>query len=185
MAREPLPDAALLRQLLRYEPETGKLFWRERTPEMFAGKSRPAACAAHFNTLFAGKEAFTCVYQGYRSGAINGRKVRAHRVIWKMFTGEDPGDIDHVNGDRGCNQWANLRSVTRADNNLNRPIYKNNKSGVAGVNWNESWGRWMASIRLNGETRYLGGYETIQEAMAARQAAERLLGFHPNHGRKA
>jgi len=25
----------LLRQLLRYEPETGKLFWKARTPDMF------------------------------------------------------------------------------------------------------------------------------------------------------
>lgn len=30
MAEEPLPTIAELRQLLRYEPETGKLFWRKR-----------------------------------------------------------------------------------------------------------------------------------------------------------
>lgn len=35
-------DGALLRTLLRYEPETGKLFWLERTASLFAeGEGRP------------------------------------------------------------------------------------------------------------------------------------------------
>lgn len=36
MATKPLPTPTELRQLLRYEPETGKLLWRERGPQWFS-----------------------------------------------------------------------------------------------------------------------------------------------------
>ena len=35
MDMKPLPDQALLRQLLDYDPETGILRWKARPPEMF------------------------------------------------------------------------------------------------------------------------------------------------------
>ena len=35
MAVKALPSPEVLRQLLRYEPETGKLFWKERSALFF------------------------------------------------------------------------------------------------------------------------------------------------------
>lgn len=45
MAKHPIPTPEILRQLLDYRPETGKLFWREREGN------------ARWNTGYAGKEA--------------------------------------------------------------------------------------------------------------------------------
>lgn len=63
---------------------------------------------------------------------------------------------------------------------------RNNTSGVKGVFFNNSRGRWTAQIKLKGKNRYLGSYATLQEAAEARRAAEQEL-FDPilaEHGRK-
>lgn len=186
MATKPLPDAALLRQLLRYEPDTGKLFWLPRGPEHYPSAKKPEASAAQFNTAFAGREAFAaCDEDGYPQSWVMGRKYRAHRIIWKIVTGEDPEEVDHIDGDPSHNQWHNLRSVSRAQNNRNRPIYATSTSGVSGVRWRQDCCRWIASIKVDGKKYHLGTYSDIEQARAARMAAERRFGFHPNHGRKA
>ncbi len=54
---------ATLRQLLRYDPEKGDLFWRERGPEWFAaGNTSPQAVSTVWNKRHAGKKALT--YRG-------------------------------------------------------------------------------------------------------------------------
>lgn len=47
MAPKPLPSPELLRKLLRYEPVTGKLYWRERSVEHF--RDSAARKASHIN----------------------------------------------------------------------------------------------------------------------------------------
>jgi hypothetical protein len=91
MAAKALPSPDVLRQLIRYEPETGRLFWKERVAENRHGKT--------WNARHAGKEAFIQANAGgYKSGAIFDIRVSAHRVGWAMFTGEWPaGDIDNIN----------------------------------------------------------------------------------------
>lgn len=185
MAAKVLPPQELLLQLFRYEPETGKLFWRERSAEHFCGKKYPAQRLADaWNLKLSGKEALTSQDgKGYKCGSFDGRTVRAHRVIWKMIHGSDPNQIDHVNGNRSGNREINLRAVDNAENHKNMRISAANKSGVTGVRLFERTGRWVSEITIHGKSRHLGFYATKPEAIAARKAAERLLGFHRNHGK--
>src|SRR6516165_2528570 len=98
-----------LGELLRYEPKTGKLFWKPRPIEMFAfdpsvhtTKRIYSAERAwkKWNTRYAEKEALTAINNwGYRHGQVLGQTMQAHRVIWKMVTGRFPEMIDHINGD--------------------------------------------------------------------------------------
>jgi hypothetical protein len=71
--RKALPSPEVLRQLLRYEPETGKLFWLPRSEHWFratSGRSAIHACA-NWNARYAEREAFTSVDQnGYRVGTV-------------------------------------------------------------------------------------------------------------------
>lgn len=53
-----------------------------------------------------------------------------------------------------------------------------NTSGVKGVYFNKSRGKWGAYITFQGKTRNLGSYSTIQEAAEARREAEQEL-FDP------
>ena len=90
MANKPLPDANLLRQLLRYDPVTGSLVWRERAREMFNSDARWKG----WNKRCAGKEAGVIDPIGYRKITLFGRQWLAHRLMWKMLTGEEPDCID-------------------------------------------------------------------------------------------
>jgi len=65
----------------------------------------------------------------------------------------------------------------------NRRVSGNNTSGTMGVTYIQDRGRWRATIRVNGVTKYLGKYHSKEDAIAARKAAERIYNYHENHGR--
>ena len=89
-------------------------------------------------------------------GMINSKPYKAHRVIWKMVYGSDPHYIDHINGDRTDNRISNLRSVTKAQNNRNKRLRSDNKSGVTGVHWYNPRNKWRVDVRYNGKTKHIG-----------------------------
>nr|WP_175479900.1 HNH endonuclease signature motif containing protein [Paracoccus homiensis] len=110
--------------------------------------------------------------------------MQAHRVAWAVIHGRWPnGEIDHINGDRSDNRLANLREVTKRENHRNMAIRSDNTSGVTGVYWAREKGKWAAYIKAD-KMVALGRYDTFAEAVAARRAAEKVLGYHPNHGRR-
>ena len=51
----------------------------------------------------------------------------------------------------------------------------NNTSGVPGVDWLASIGRWRASICFKGRRYFLGSFEQFDEAVQARKQAEAAL----------
>jgi hypothetical protein len=177
MASKPLPSQEVLRQLLRYEPETGRLFWRERSAEqMNCSDPRGKEWAANqWNSRNAGKEAFTASdHGGYRKGKINGAKYLAHRVIWKLVYGVDPDVIDHVNRVTNDNRVHNLRSCTVADNSRN---YRktNNSSRYRGVSWVKRDQVWAARISNGkGSKISLGNHHDEDEAARAYDRAARV-----------
>lgn len=177
-----LPSQDMLRQLLLYNPETGKLFWLPRSPELFVTRRAYGI----WNARYPGTEAFTatCEY-GYKIGAIYDRTMKAHRVIWCIVTGEWPAhEVDHINGDRSDNRFRNLRAVSRQENRLNVKERIDNTSGRTGVHFHKNSKKWYATIKVAGKSRHLGVYATFEEASQARAKAEKDAGFHPNHGRK-
>lgn len=82
---------------------------------------------------------------------------------------------DHKNGDGLDNRRDNLRIVTNAQNQMNKGIYKTSTTGVKGVIIDH--GKYRASIKLNGRSKHLGMFKTVEEASAAYQkAAKELFG---------
>lgn len=187
MASKALPAQDVLLQLLSYDPDTGKLFWLRRGPEWFKdGAQSREHNAAIWNGKNAGKEAFvTRLPTGHRYAGLFGVKTLAHRVIWKMVTGEEPDTIDHINGDASDNRWANLRNVTQADNARNCRRSKNNSSGFNGIYWSRRHGKWCVDIHFEYRKKHIGLFSCIGKAVVARRAAEKAHGFHENHGRAA
>jgi len=104
----------------------------------------------------------------------NRRAVWMHRVIM----GDPVGlQIDHIDGEGLNNQRANLRAATGQQNMHNRRVNRNSVSGIKGVRFVESRGKWQARIRLDGKSRCLGHHETSEAAYAAYcEASERLHG---------
>lgn len=185
MAAKPLPSQEVLRQLLDYDPATGVLRWKLRGPEWFApGKQTVTHQMRRWNSQYAGKISFTCVRDGYANGHLLNSATRAHRVAWKWVHGCDPCEIDHIDGDRLNNAVHNLRNVLGAENRRNRRIPKNNTTGVMGVERvRRRTGPDCWRVTIAGD--YIGLFDCIGRAIAARREAERRRGFHLNHGRAA
>jgi hypothetical protein len=141
-------------QLLDYDPDTGVFRWRE-------GNCRRSAGDVAGNLMHDGR---------YERIGIGGRSYLSHRLAWFYVYGEWPKEIDHINRNKRDNRIANLRAVTRKENQLNRGLNKNNTSGVKGVM--AAQGKWMASYCK----RYLGIFDTKDAAIMAREEAEKRDG---------
>ena len=178
----------MLRKLLRYEPITGLLFWRERGVEWF--KDTPKRTAEHtcnqWNSKWAGREAFACVtIEGRLRGGLFGYNYLAHRVIWAMETGEWPKDqIDHEDGDPVNNRFKNLRDVTHNTNQKNMRLRDDNTSSYCGVSMRRDTGKWRAFIAIDGKHTSLGSFKCITAAAVARKIADVKHDYYINHGRR-
>ena len=181
-----LPSPELLRKLLRYEPDTGKLYWRKRTPDMFkSGKFSSECICASWNKRYANRLALASKNNwGYLIGRISDRLYKSHRVIWAIFYGDWPDEhIDHINGIRDDNRIVNLRSVSNAENGMNTKLPATNTSGACGVFWHKKNEKWIAQINVNGRRKHIGSFADKNDAIVARKNAEIKYGYHENHGR--
>jgi hypothetical protein len=153
----------MVRSILDYHPEAGVLTWRKRDPSMF---ENDVVRCAQWNTKYAGKPT------GRKRGraviiTIFGRPYRVHRIAWLYMTGEVAVEIDHINHDVTDNRWANLREVTRSQNNMNRGKHRRNATGFKGVTHSNPRGKFVARIQANGEVIRLGTFSSPEEAHAA------------------
>ena len=175
MAPKTLPPRELLRELLDYDPATGILTWLPRPREMFTQKDT----FLRWNKCFAGTVAGNERPRGISVGML-GTLYSAHRLIWLLVNGEPvPAEIDHIDGNPCNNLITNLRAATRSQNVANTRRRVDNISGIKGVRHSGSGGRvgFVARIKVDGETTYLGSFATLQEAARARrEAAIRLHG---------
>lgn len=93
---------------------------------------------------------------GYRKIQIDGKLYSASRLIWLYHNGYLPEFLDHIDNIRANDKIDNLRPCTINQNNFNRSMNSNNKSGFKGVCWHKPSRLWHASIKINKELRYLG-----------------------------
>jgi hypothetical protein len=97
----------------------------------------------------------------------------AHRVIFFLAHGRQPKEIDHRDGIVSNNRPSNLREGTHAQNGMNRKIHKNSSTGFTGVSWDKGAKKWSAKISKSGKRKHLGYFSDIQDAITAREAAEK------------
>ena len=144
-----------LLQNLNYDPETGVVKWR------ISGKGRQMGIAL-------GSEKGN----GYLTIRLLGIQYLLHRVIWLYCEGSWPkGVIDHKDTDKKNNRRLNLRDVEQTVNNQNlRKAQENSRTGVLGVRQCKS--KFHANIGVAGKSKYVGSYDTVEEASAAYQAAK-------------
>lgn len=136
-----LPSAEGLRALLAYAEETGHLRWRE-------SRGRVAA----------GDKAGSLTNDGYITVRIGGARFLAHRLIWKIVTGDDPlPQVDHINGVRTDNRWGNLRLATQSQNFANR---RSMAGRLKGAIREPRTGKWYSRVQCGGRQIHLGTFET-------------------------
>ncbi len=141
-----------------------------------------AAATPQNNAKYAGKPAGT--KNAGRDGnqylviGISGSYFKAHRIIWKMMTGQEPPEfIDHRDGDNFNNRWKNFRAADNGTNLQNAKLRSDNVTGVKGVCWEAERGKYLATIAVNKRYVKVGRFDTIEEATKAiNEARERLHG---------
>lgn len=153
-----LLTAERVREVLSYDPDTGVFTWRKKVNRK----------------VVIGAVAGWITHLGYRRISIDNKGYGANRLAWLYMTGEMPvHEIDHINGIRDDDAFANLRDVTHRVNlqNQRRPTANNKGTGVLGVHRH---GRmYRAQIKLNGATVRLGSFHTMEAAKASYLAAKR------------
>lgn len=153
-----------LKELFTYDAAIGQLVWQVKRNSL-GGKVKPGVIAG-------------CIgHGGYRLVRIDGHLRHAHKWIWYWHTGvwlDRKTDIDHINGNRDDNRIENLRIATRAQNMWNQGLRGDNKTGYPGVLQKQGRTKWDARIIVNKKFYFLGAFDTFEEAVAARQAAEKL-----------
>jgi len=164
-------NAEDVKELLDYDRETGNFYW----------KPRPT-----INQRYVGKRAGTNK-DGYVNIQINGKFVRAHRLVWLIEHGEWPdGDTDHINRNRADNRIENLRDATRSQNMRNARLPSTNKSGIAGVCWAKWAYMWEVYIRIDQHKKTRLGYtKDFFEACCLRKSAENQHGYNAYEARAA
>lgn len=160
----------LLKEFLRYYPETGELYWRPRDKKHF----KSLGGFRMFQSKHAGQRVSSSPSRYGGGLSINIKKVRMkqHRVCWAIATGKWPPDmIDHINHDKCDNRIVNLRLATAIENSRNRRSQKNSTSRYVGVNWDKAHKRWKAQISNQGVKVWLGYFKSEEEAAKVRDAA--------------
>lgn len=165
MAMKALPCPTVLRQLLRYEPDTGKLFWLDRGERHFPGRRHYLT----WRTRYCGKEALNNISSaGYFRGNVFNRGMLAHRAAWAIHYGKHPtADVDHINGNPLDNRIVNLRHATRSQNMANSKSARGSSSHYLGVSFDKSRGKWAAELTTRYKKRHIGRYADEEEAARA------------------
>lgn len=158
-----------IKRRIRYDQITGKFYWKVT----IGGRGGKA-----------GEELTGRINKnGYLDVGVNCKRYLLHRVAWFLAHEEWPNHIDHVDHNRLNNKLENLRSVSNAENMLNKSMSPRNKSGITGVDWYARDNKWRAQIAKNRRRVWLGCFDSLLDAVAARKSAEMRLGFHENHGK--
>lgn len=146
--------------LLRYAPDNGSFTWLVQRGQ----RVRPGDIAGHV-----GKS-------GYVEIGIDGCAYYGHRLAFLAMTGKWPeAHVDHINGHRADNRWANLRGADRSVNMQNRRSPSaGNRSGFLGVHAHLS-GKFAARIRVGEKNVYLGVFASAEAAHQAYVDAKRRL----------
>jgi hypothetical protein len=101
---------------------------------------------------------------GYRAIRKNGKYLLAHRLIFMMFHGYLPKEIDHINRIRHDNRIENLRACTKSENHFNRSMDYRNTSGYKNVTWHKKLNKWQVGLNIKGKFYHFGTYFNVEVA---------------------
>lgn len=109
--------------------------------------------------------------RGYLITKIGNKTFKVHRLIWLLENDCLPIQIDHKDGDKTNNQISNLRDVDDTTNQQNR-------KDVKGYYTTDN-GRYRVDLYVGGAKKYIGTFQTEQEAKDAYVAAK--IRFYPGY----
>lgn len=157
MVQNKRPSYKDVAKILRYEPETGHLYYRVNIPfGAWVKAGQRAGCARKDGR--------------YRVVRIDGKNYEEHQICWLLYYKRWPRKgytIDHENRIKTQNNIENLREATRSQNQANKDLTKSNKSGYKGVRRASCGIKWIAMIKIDRVMYQLGLFKTKRRALLA------------------
>jgi hypothetical protein len=156
-----------LRELIHYHPANGSFIWIKS----------PAYNKSHLVGAVAGS-----LRDGYRVIFIDRKCYQASKLAWLYMTGKLPDcPVDHKDRNHSNDEWKNLRLATVSQNNANRrspqnkgPLPRGVYIAIRSYRLRKPYG---ASIKVNGKCKYLGMFDTPEQAHSAyKNAAKKYFG---------
>ena len=166
MTHTTLPEQELLAEYLELDPSIPQgLRWRKKAAR---------------NTVI-GSPAGRRHLNGYWEVRFQKVLYKTNRIVYRLATGEDPGEleVDHIDRNKNNNAASNLRPATRAEQQENTESRA--ASGYRWVYWCKTRNKWQAQYhtrRPNRKCVTVGYYNTAKEAFAAVQAD--MIRYHNN-----
>lgn len=122
-----------------FEYRDGDLFWKPR----IMSRGRPS--------VLTGRKVGSLSGNGYLTMVYDKRKYYLHQLVFLMYHGYIPSNIDHIDGVGTNNKIENLRSASVYENMCNTKIKNTNTSGFKGVHFNKQKRKWQAKIWVRGK----------------------------------
>lgn len=119
---------------------------------------------------------------GYVKLGFKGKYYLAHRIIFMMFHGYIPKQIDHIDGNPANNLIGNLREASNTENSQNSKKRLKNTSGFKNVHWRKDRSKWRVDIVINGKYTHFGSFDDIELAdLVAQEARDKYHGKFARH----
>lgn len=151
-----------LHELLNYDTATGIFTWRMKR----RGRAKVGAVAG------------TPHPKGYIRISVDHVDYLAHRLAWIFVHGpiDDSLVIDHINGNRSDNRIQNLRVVTGMQNANNQQTrLAGERKAMLGASFHKPSGKWISRVKISGKDKYLGLFDTPEQANQAYLKAKREI----------
>jgi len=145
-----------------FEYKDGGLYWKI---------SKQAICV--------GSKAGTIDYsRPYVRITLHGKRYQEHHLVFLMFNGFLPKQIDHINNIKNDNRIENLRICTASQNQFNtkpKNLYKN-------VSFYKRTGKWQVQLKVKQITLHFGFFDDIELAdLVAHEARDLYHGKFARH----
>lgn len=168
--RKPLPSEIELKEYFDYDSKSGHLLRKKKTGGSKGGRGTIGEPVGVIWTNPSSNKKYWAVKFKYK-------RYMLHRLIWAWHgysvPDDDTHEIDHINGNSLDNRIENLRVGSNKQNQENRKVNVNNKTGVKGVQFIPKTKKYIAVIHHNKKNLHLGTYSTLEEAVSVRKEAER------------
>jgi len=158
-----IPSQEVLHSLFTYKD--GELYWKVKPAQRVSvGDIAGSMC------------------DKYKQVYIKNKSYKLHRIIFAMHNNYISDQIDHIDGNPHNNRIENVRAVTNSQNQLNRKISQNSKTGYKGVCVHTQTGRYVVRVSAYGKDKYFGIYEDLELAgLVAKMAREKYHGEFARH----
>lgn len=149
-----------------FEYRDGFLYWKIKVGGMSPGD----------------KAGSTSVNNGRTHVQIKRKFYKVHRIIFMMFYGYIPKEIDHADTNESNNKIENLREATSSQNNYNQKLRKDNTSGIKGVTWDKSRQKWHVQVVVNKKPVFQARFDDLELAeLVAQEARDKYHGKFARH----